>query len=495
MPGNLTIHFEMTSADARAKAFLAQGGVNTAFLLNANPEQIQYALDHVSGIVVVRVYDPFREFSKLGHEFEKDIVLRHDASDFVNWLNGQDLSRFKGNKRVRFILGWNEMFYAGPDYQRKQNKAMIAIADALIKAGYGVAMFGLAADKTIQKQDCEDGVWDSTIEFLIANEDWAHLDIHEYEVGRLASQHLKHYPIQYPRSIEDPASMAESNWGSIDYSGNTDNWHIGRIAWMLGRSRKQYGRDFYWARGEMGWDYKDDGALRDYIPQYMGRYGKPQGLPSLRPLFNQLMGKMLSDIELCEEANKDLRWFVADDPKSCLSNVIFADNPHSEHKNFNLGQSAYDHLYKLLGSQIVDNPPPPVEIPPEETMLVERRIKSTALSGDGTRIRSAAINGDVVGYVSPAFAIGKVEADYEIARLVTDISKPEAWVEIEIGGVVGYAAAKYLVIEELPPAPPDEPVYFLDFLGQTEAVTRATINRLIEIADNTKRYLLSVLDE
>jgi hypothetical protein len=60
--GNLTVHLECTSGfDARGRKLLASEGVQSAFLLNANPEQIQYALDHTTGIVVVRVYDPFGE--------------------------------------------------------------------------------------------------------------------------------------------------------------------------------------------------------------------------------------------------------------------------------------------------------------------------------------------------------------------------------------------------------------------------------------------------
>lgn len=137
--GNITLHLNAVYDWNRAAEFLAQEGIQTAFLLNANADQIQYALDHVSGIVTVRVFDPWNEFQNgANREFEKDIILRHEPQEFVNWINTHyDYSRFKHNKRVRFILGWNEMFYAGVDYQRRQNTRMVLVAKALLEAGYG----------------------------------------------------------------------------------------------------------------------------------------------------------------------------------------------------------------------------------------------------------------------------------------------------------------------------------------------------------------------
>lgn len=357
--GSITLHIDATHNWPKAAALLASEGVQSAFLLNSNPDQIQYALDKTTGIVVVRVYDPFNEYPAIGQDFEKDIILRHNQGDFVAWLNSRDLSRFKGNKRVRFILGWNELYYSGAFYQTKQNTAMIEVSKALMQAGYGVAMFGMAADKTIQSEDCASGVWDDVIQYAIQNSEWVHIDIHEYEVGRLASQHLKSYPVSYPRSIEDPETMRQENWGAIDYGLKSDgNWHIGRVSWLLNRSRETFGKDFPWARGEFGWDYKNDGALRNYIPDYMGRYDKPQGLPSLRPLFNRLAGEFLSDKALCEEAYKDLMWMVSFDPPSCLSNALFAHNPQREWVGFNISTPAYEHLYTLLGQQKATIPMP-----------------------------------------------------------------------------------------------------------------------------------------
>lgn len=463
--GNITVHAECTSGWDRIKPFLAQKGVETAMLLNANPDQIQYALDNCAGIVVVRVFDPFNEYASMGSNFERDIILRHLPSEFVNWLNSKDLSRFKGNPRVRFILGWNEMSYAGAEYQRRQNKAMIAVTDALIKAGYGVAMFGLASDKTIQMEDAIAGVWDETIEFLQEHSEWAHLDCHEYEVGKLASAHLKSYPKPYPSSIEDVHSMRYANWGEIAYEGSgiATNYHIGRIAWLLQRGK------FPYARGEMGWDFKDDGALGRYIPDYSSRFGRPSGLNSLRRLFSHLAGKeQLSDREFCQEAWNDLEWFTSFDP-DCLSNAIFADNNGRDHAAFNLGLPQYEHLYTLLGQQSTKETPMPIPMPTAPT------YKARLSSKEASNVRREAdTSAPIVLILTNAW----LEA--YVSEVVISNDGYE-WYEVTTDTVHGYVAkAGNLVIERLGEP---EPMYFLDLGKSTWQVNAETRDILAEIFD------------
>lgn len=439
--GNITIHDDCTYEFSRFAAFYKAQGVQSAFLLNANPDQIQYVLDNVSGIVVVRVYDPFNEKGKLGDNFEKDIVLRHTGQDYVNWIASSHYTRFRGNKRVRFSLGWNEMYYVDSAYQRKQNKAMCDISAALIAVGYGVAMWGLAADKTLQSQDVDNGVWDEDIQFLIDNSDWAHLDVHEYEVGGMAGQHLKSYPVPYPQSTLDPVSMAQSNWQAIPYEGAAiaGNWHVGRIAWLLDRSRKRHGKDFLWARGECGWDYKDDGSLRSFIPhEFMPQFGKPQGLISLRKYFAHLHGKdNLSDNELSEIGYKEIKYLADSDPASCLSNAVFAKNPRPEHAPFNIG--LLPRFLELLGTQQSTPVPPPTPAPtptPEPSIpMIAARIRSKA--PEGTRIRKAPIAGAILGIIPNTWTDADIQADYNSA----------AWPKLVVNGLSGYAAKEWLEVE------------------------------------------------
>lgn len=458
--GSLTLHIDATHDWPRAAKFLAQKGVETAFLLNANPEQIQYTLDNTTGIVTVRVYDPFNERRNLGDNFEKDIVLRHTPTEFVNWLNSKDLSRFKGNQRVRFILGWNEMYYSGAEYQRRQNKAMIAVADALVKTGYGVAMFGMASDKTIQMEDVKNGVWEEVKQWVNANKDWVHLDVHEYEFGRLASQHLKSYPVPvgYPKAIEDPHSMRQENWGVIEYTGDriAGNWHLGRVAWL---------GDIPYARGEMGSDYKNDGAIAAYLPSYQAKFGKPQGFPSLRPLYNHLLGKILSDKEFCEAIYQDLTWFAAQDP-NCLSNAIFAWNPQPEHQPFNLAKPEFTYLLELLGQQApMGNPPtsPPNPTPNPEIPMLDAKIRAKDVSG--TNIRKAPVNGAILGKFENVWTTAKIQADY----------KDVAWAKVEANGVMGYSATAWLDVEIVGM----EKLYTLQVGDRTLLVTKESLEDII----------------
>lgn len=459
--GRITIHLECTANWEEGKLFLAQAGVETAFLLNANPEQVQYTLDHTTGIVVVRVYDPFWERAQRGDDFEKDSILRHTPQEYINWLNANNFSQFKGNKRTRFALGYCEMYYNGRDYQIRQNAKMLAIADAMVKAGYGCALFGMATDKTIQMADVEAGVWKPVTDWLKANRDWAHLDVHEYELGRLASQHLKAQFKPYPESIVDPASMAFSNWGTIHYSGDgiKENWHVGRVAWL--------GTGFPYAYGECGSDYKADGAIGAWLPVFTAKYGKPQGFPSNRDLYHDLMGRPLNDKEFCEEIWKDLSWFAAQDP-TCLSYAVFAWNAQPEHQPFNIGKPEYAYLRELMGGQAPMTTPNPIPV------MEAKRIRSLQESN----IRSAAnVTASILHVIKTEWLEGKFSRDSVTPTETRKWHKIEVTVDGKL--ISGYVAkTELLVVEDLPivippPAPNMIEIYYVEFNGATIRMNKA----------------------
>lgn len=480
--GNLTLHLECTAGWERGKKFLEQSGVETAFLLNSNPDQVQHALNHTTGIVVVRVYDPFSEAAKYGENFEKEITIRHTPQEFVNWLNGRDLSRFKGNKRVRFILGWNEPSYGGRDYQKTLNEKMVAIADALVKAQYGGALFGLACDKSLQWEDIQAGIWQPFIDWLKANREWAHLDIHEYSLGRMASQHLKSYPVGYPASISDPVSMARSNWGVIDYKDESlrgkANYHLGRIAWL--------GGGFPYARGETGTDYKEDGAIRAWMPQFMAKFGKPEGFPSNRDLYVHLTGKFLSDREFCEAIYEDLTWFVEFDKADCLSNAIYADNQSPRWQPFNLGKPEYAYLYELLGKQApMPTPIPPVVTIPFPALTSPLWENGTLTLGDSTNLRSQPTNtsNNVVktlpagSYKAKQFPETKLADGYTWYAYQVGVKEGEPYLNVWIARRATTTWQKEIVI----PPPQVEREYFVDIPGgATSVMKQSVLDALIE---------------
>jgi len=226
----------------------------------------------------------------------------------------------------------------------------------------------------------------------------------------------------------------------------------------------------------MGWDYKEDGELQSYMPSYMAQFGKPQGLPSLRPLFNKLMGKTLSDVELCEEGYKDLQWFVSQDP-DCLSNAIFADNQHSEHKGFNVGQLAYEHLYTLLGQQ---KPMASIPVPtPEPTFpdfaLLPYRVRTLKQSNirktpEGELLSSTAIT---------------TEWQDAMMSVQTWQGQDFAWARIELNGLSGWVAKttnfEYELIEVVPPPPPKR--YLVNINNVQIEVSLAELDSLIANAE------------
>ena len=336
--GDLSFHFDATYQWDYAKEILASPNIRSALLMNASPDQVSYALQQCD-FVVVRIFDPFNEYQGGANpDFEKQVIDNHNPVEFVAVLNAMGYDRFQGNNKLRFVVGWNELYSRRGQNEKSQNAKIIAIATAMINAGYGVGLGAWAAAKSFYQADVDNGVWDDLIRFSVQHKDMVSWDIHEYEVGRTVGQHLKSYPDGYPNSLLNPDAMKKENWGKIPYAGNvSNNYHMGRKAMMLVRSRFLTGDEFGHYTGECAHDYLDDGPLKaflenDFIPQF----GKPSGINTLQAYYTHLAGGQLTNDAYNAMLYDDVIWYAENDG-GAIANFIFAHNGSNHWTKYNTG--------------------------------------------------------------------------------------------------------------------------------------------------------------
>ena len=137
--GDISFHFDCTYEWETIKSILQSGKITTSFLMNANHEQIAYALQHCE-FVVVRIFDPFNEYRGGDNpDFEKDVIANHGANEFASFLD-QNYARFRYAPRIRWVVGWNELYSKRGIAERNQNRKIIDIANAMIDSGFGVGL-------------------------------------------------------------------------------------------------------------------------------------------------------------------------------------------------------------------------------------------------------------------------------------------------------------------------------------------------------------------
>lgn len=347
--GDLSFHIDATYNWEAAKQILAAPNIRSCLLMNASPDQVSFALLHTD-FVVVRLFDPFNEY-RGGQDpnFEKEILDRHSPTEFPAILDQLGYARFKFNPKLRFVVGWNEVYSRRGHAERDQNKKIVSIANAMLTAGYGVGLGAWAADKSFYPDDFDNGHWDEIIRFSVANRDNVSWDVHEYEVGVTAGQHLKSYPDGYPQSLLNVEAMKKENWGSIQYDGNLDNdFHVGRVDIALARSILITGESFGFYRGECAHDFKDDGPLKEFLEtQFIPRFGKPSGVNSLQAYYTYLAGGNLTNEQYNRTLADDYYW-LADNDGGAISNFIFAHNGSPDWIKFNTGNSNRASFVQLI---------------------------------------------------------------------------------------------------------------------------------------------------
>lgn len=375
-----------------AKQIIQAPLIRSAFLLNADPDKVAFALQHTD-FVVVRVFDPFNEYDGGNNpDFEKAILDRHDPQDFVDYLNTH-WSRFRGNAKVRFVLGWNELYSKRGNDERRQNVLMQNVGLAMVNAGYGVGLGAWAADKSFYADDINAGQWDSLLLFAMANKNMVSLDVHEYSVTRPFNQHLKSYPDGYPATLLNPVAMRIENAGKIPYytsEGNIEgNYHIGRVALLLERAKQLTGDFFYWYRGESAHDFKDDGALKEFIKNdYTPRFGRPSGINTMWNYYRFINGNDIDDSRFDAMLLEDYNWLAQNSPASCQANFIFAHNTGYWHEFDTTRRPGFVSLianHNSGGYEPPDKPDPDPDFNFPDSLFTPVNVKSN--TGGNVRIR------------------------------------------------------------------------------------------------------------
>ena len=384
--GDLSFHFNCQYKWDYAKQIIASPNIRSCLLMNANHKQIDYALLHCD-FVVVRDFDPFNEYAGGANpDFEKAILDKHSPQEFLDYANARH-AKYKGNSKLRFVFGWNELYSKRGSAEREQNQKMVDVGRALVSAGFGVGLGGWAADKSLYLDDINNGHWDNVIEFALENKAMVSLNFHEYTVTRTANQHLINYPDGYPDSILNVAAMQPQNWGTIQWEGNgiEGNYHIGRVAYLINHAKKRYSDVFKWFRGECAHDYKDDGALRDFIQNvYTPRFGRPTGVNSMRAYYQYLNGGSITDSEFAKMLFDDYKWLIDNDPPSCQANFIFAHDSGIWSEFDTTRQPGFVTMVVNLGQD--DSPTVPIDKPDIEFTKF-KRVKVRTNTGGRVRVR------------------------------------------------------------------------------------------------------------
>jgi hypothetical protein len=436
-----------------AQDIIKAPAIRSVLLLDPSIEQIQFSLQHTD-FVVVRIFDPFNEYQGGANpDFEKAILDNHSPYEFVQFLNSS-YSAFKGNSKLRFILGWNELYSKRGDREREQNQKMTAIGRHMIEAGYGVGLGGWAADKSFYQDDINNGHWDEIILFAIANPEWVSFDCHEYTVTRTAQQHLIDYPDGYPDSLLTPSAMQSDNFGVVHYESNSEvsssgNWHIGRTAWLLERAIHIAGQHFKWYRGECAHDFKDDGALKDFMNnQFIPVFGKPRGVNTLYSYYTYIKADGNDTYSLpVDEYNQmlyeDYAWLALNSPDSNQANFIFAHNGNPDWVDFNTANPArLSFVNRIMQHEVGINPPdlPPLpEFNPSDFALYD--IKSN--TGGNVRVRDyPSLKSQILDvFFSPTIKqVAFVHPDKNIENYPV-IADGWSWVySVHEGGIGGWSA-------------------------------------------------------
>jgi hypothetical protein len=450
--GDLSLHIDAQHNWEYAKTILASPNIRSALLMNASPDQVSYALLHAD-FVVVRLFDPFNEHrGGQDPDFEKKILERHSPQEFVAALDNQGFGRFKHNEKLRFVVGWNEVYSKRGQAERTQNAKIIAIADAMINAGYGVGLGAWAAAKSFYQDDVDNGHWDDLIRFSVANRDMVSFDLHEYEVLRTAGQHLKSYPDGYPDSLLNIEAMKKENWGVVNYDGKIDNdYHIGRVDLLLARSEQITGDRFGFYRGECAHDYLDDGPLKQFLETKINsRFGRPTGVNSLQSYYTYLAGGNLSNDDYNRMLYEDYEWLAANDG-GAIANFIFAHNGSSQWVQFNTANANRNSFVSRIMNHVsTSNPmpdnPPTFNFSPDDFVLYNMRSNT----GGNVRVR------DTYGLNSVVQSVFFTPQYQEIALVHPNRNIPQyppiangfTWVYVIFNnGVAGWSALDLLEIE------------------------------------------------
>lgn len=461
--GDLSFHFDATYRWDYAQQIIASPAIRSAFLMNTNPAQVRFALQHTD-FVVVRVFDPFNEYAGGNNpDFEKKILDLHAPQEFVSKLDQLGFAEFKNNPKVRFVVGWNELYGKRGNDLRTQNLKMTAVGLAMVQAGYGVGLGGYAADKSFYMDDVAAGHWDSLINLAVQYPTRVSFDVHEYDVITPFAGHLKFYPDGFPDTLKTAFTIDPNNIGAIPYRKSEgaieNNYKIGRIALLIERSYQRHGKSFYWYRGECAHDFKDDGALKQFIDEwYKPQFGHPSGINSLLPYYNHVLGG-ISGEQYDELIAGQYVALEKQDPPECQANFIFAHNGTIEWIPFNTATRPY--FVQLIANHR------------EETDVIDPTFEFSALNftryavstttGGKVRVRDTyGLNSTVLdAFFRPTPQDVLMVHPSEQIEDYPPVRDGHTWVYFVFpNGVTGWSAFNLLdeTLVELPP-PPDEPDY------------------------------------
>lgn len=476
---------ELRDAD-RVRKLLSSPDIHVAYLLGDGHHWIDYALAQPNiQLVIVRRWNPFNE--PQGHNRDIDGAMHQNrtAQEVFNHFLAAGHGKYKGNKKVRWIWGWNEPSHTPHDPSKdlvQLNKWMADIARLFAQNGYGAAIGGYAVAKTnslpIQDVATWRKAWKYVLDVLAQFPDWLHLDIHEYEFAFMAINSLIGIDTPFPFSLLDKRIINPQHWGTIPYSGPgiEHNWKLGNFANVMEYNKELGYPQFAWGRGEWGTDtMTEKWWWNDSI----------DGKPPLEQTWREMFGVAAKGVHtlfkyhayLHDRPNtytmaehnafiiEQAKWFKRNSGAGCLYNAHFAWNTNSLWKTEDISHPDYMPYIDWMQTQQheADTPDiPPTEPPPpiEDKPMYPATIRSNGnynvfiraeRSTTSVAVGKLAVNTPYTGYA--ADPDDKAENGYIWRKVQVSIKNTD---------ISGYVADEFVTVAALP----DTPVFYDFNLGK-----------------------------
>lgn len=481
--------------------FVRRTSSDFIFLIDPSHALIDETLRHGKK-VVVRVFDPSRKYA--GNKHFDMAFHREHAPDFVRNHLLQFYSKYRNNRNVYFIVGYNEPNY---DHLPTQMRWFVDMTKLAVEAGFNIVVGEWNISKSLRvdghtgrSEDVERGYWDEVLLMADRYGDRVILGIHVYTLAIPYAQQLD----GFPEVLFDPDKLRGLNPRDLTWNHNTVNgqWHVGREKLIFWRAKQLNLKNVHWGISEMPLDNMTD---NDYMSSVMERmranYGMEKwnreirGIPSLYEFYRRTYGAGTPNYpyqQFCRDVFKGLTWMdrqYRDDLNGAkmLYMAIFAWNFDRFWVTYNVGTDEMAELIELIIRYKSESPKEYVEV---ETPVELVKGKIINLSPNVARnVRSQPRIPSTGTNVLGTFRGAKAELMLYPTTAI-DPHNQYVWLYIKLdSGLAGWIAVEQVrgpklvdwhTIAELPEPVDDGEDYMVDLVTYTYKVPRSLLDKTAE---------------
>lgn len=463
MASRLTIHSNVAKDRARSLEFARSSNSSSVYFLDPDTAAIDIVLNETNKDVHVRIFDPLEHYQGGRNKtFDNDYHNLVSVDTVFSWLVNSEYKKYRGNKRVRFIVGMNE----------PSNNSVADLSRGINWAAYwgklcatnqfGALMGGFNIAKSLRlintnkgsalAPDVDEGIWDILLQVAHEYPEWVIIDEHDYAPFREWYQYVNDPYNQ--AAMLNPPTQATISWQRTEDGQYPPNWYMGRSAPLIIRcEEKGYDRAQFGV-GECPVDNMSDNA--DIINEVADRFTRPgfesqriRGIRSLRNLFafwNNIAAPTYTDNEFGADAFRGVLWMLRVYPSKWFRYfAYYAGNSNPDWmayaKNISEAQNVFHDEMRPLYNLIAAHNEAVQELP--DMTLETKLVRSTSASG--TNLRDTP-SGRIVGKLTLEPIRAEVSNE-------TQLFNGYQWRIIIIDSKEYYAADKFIIIDDIPETP------------------------------------------